>query len=55
MSGVVTSVERLVSRWQVRRYEEQQRVSDRLQRDVSERVQMGRSGIVLAGSRPTSL
>ncbi|HEX5017843.1 MAG TPA: hypothetical protein VFX15_09700 [Actinomycetes bacterium] len=55
MSSVLASIERVVSRVQISRYEQQQRVAFRRDRDAHERVSMQRQGIVVAGARPTSL
>ena len=55
MSTVLASLDRVVSRVQMSRYASQQRVDSRRDRDAIERVAMQSQGIVVAGSRPTSL
>ena len=55
MSSVFSSIDRVVTRVQISRYAQQQRVEFRRDRNAHERVAMQGSGIVVAGTRPTSL
>ena len=55
MSTVLASIDRVVSRVQISRYAQQQRVESRRDRGAYERVSMHRSGIVVTGARPASL
>jgi hypothetical protein len=55
VSSVLASIDRVVARVQMSRYAQQQRVAYRLDRNAQEQVAMQSSGIVLAGTRPTSV
>jgi len=55
VSTVLASLAGVVSRAQMSRYEAQQRVEHRRDRDAAERVAMHSHGIIVAGSRPASL
>ena len=54
MSSVLASIDRVFNRVQISRYEQQQRVEFRRDRDAVERVAMHDHGIVVAGARPVS-
>ncbi len=54
MSTSLSTAERLVSRVQRWRFEEQERIEFRRQRGASERVQLAKSGIRTFGSRPSA-
>ena len=55
MSSVFSSIDRVVSRVQMSRYAQQQRVEGRRDRNAHERAAMHNSGIAIVGTRPTAL